>query len=108
MLSRSRTTARVVARSAVAGAVIAAPVVAVAAAAPASAEVPIGWDEASALSGLDVLLIFVGIPLAIVLVLVVFGYVLARRTTPSYLPYIAAPGEAITAGSDHAEISAHH
>ncbi|KAA1418101.1 hypothetical protein FE697_019820 [Mumia zhuanghuii] len=108
MLSRSRTTARtIVARSAVAGAVIAAPLAA-GAVTPAAAEVPIGWEEASAMSGLDVLLIFVGIPLAIVLVLVVFGYVLARRTTPSYLPYVAAPGEAITAGNDRAELPAHH
>lgn len=103
MLSRSRTAVR----SAVAGALVASPLVVVATATPASAAVPIGWEEGSSMSTLDALLIFAGIPLAIALVLTVFGIILARRTTPSYLPYVAAPGAAITSPAERAEITEH-
>lgn len=102
MLSRSRTAVR----SAVAGALVASPLLAVAAATPAAADVPVGWEEGSPMSTLDVLLVFVGIPVAIALVLTLFGYVLARRTTPSYLPYVATPGVAITSSTDHASLEA--
>lgn len=104
MLSRSRSAVR----SAVAGAVIAAPLVAVALAAPASAEVPVGWEDEDPMSTLEVLGIFVGIPLAIALGLALFAVILARRTTPSYLPYVAAPGTAVTSSTEHAALEAHH
>ncbi|TNC33696.1 hypothetical protein [Mumia zhuanghuii] len=102
MLSRSRTAVR----SAVAGALVASPLLAVAAATPAAADVPVGWEDAeSSLTPLSALLIFAGIPLAIALVLALFGYVLARRTTPSYLPYIAAPGAALPEAAERSEIT---
>ncbi|MFD1827218.1 MULTISPECIES: hypothetical protein [Mumia] len=104
MLSRSRTAVR----SAVAGALVASPLIAVAAATPAAADVPIGWEEGTPMSTLDVLLVFAGIPLAIAVVLALFGLILARRTTPSYLPYVAAPGAALTSPAERAELTSGH
>lgn len=105
MLSRSRTAVR----SLAAATVVSVPLIALAMAGPASADVPVGWEDDPHLSGLHVLLVFAGIPLAIAIVLAVFGYVLSRRTRPSYLDYVAAPttDPALEAPSDKAEISSH-
>ncbi|MGH1565098.1 hypothetical protein [Mumia sp. DW29H23] len=109
MLSRSRTApSRVAARSVVAGALVASPLLAVAAATPAAADVPVGWEDGESMSTLDVLLVFVGIPVAICLVLALFGFILARRTTPSYLPYVVAPGVAVTSSTERKTLEAHH
>ncbi|MBW9216258.1 hypothetical protein KV102_15585 [Mumia sp. zg.B53] len=103
MLSRSRTAVR----SAVAGALVASPLLAVAAAAPAAADVPVGWEDPQSLTTLQLILIFAGIPLGIALVLTVFGYLLARRTTPSYLPYVVAPGKAVASSSERKTLESH-
>ncbi|KHL19551.1 hypothetical protein CLV56_3680 [Mumia flava] len=106
MLSRSRTAVRTFAASLA----VAAPLGAVALAGPAAADTPSGWEDGTPMSTLDVLLIFVGIPVALALVLTLFGYVLARRTKPSYEQYVAGgpQGPPLEASASRAELAGGH